>query len=162
MRARIEKNLTLFELIVGIVIFTLLCQIGMLFTPDIFYYSLGLLIGAIMAVAMACHMNYSINRALELVGGDASAIVRKDMAIRYAVIIVVLVILMVLNFASPLTAFLGIMGLKFGAYVQPFTHKLVSLKMLGFTDPVYEECDENASDGVNDASVDDSAKQENV
>ena len=30
---------------------------------------------------------------------------------------------MIFDFISPLTAFLGIMGLKIGAYLNPFIHK---------------------------------------
>lgn len=143
MRDKIGKNLTLFELIVGIIIFNLLCQLGMIFTPRFLYYSIGLWIGTVLAIAMGCHMSYSIARALELTEDGASSVVRKDMAIRYGVIIVVLVVMMALDFASPLTAFLGIMGLKIGAYIQPFTHRIISLGLLGFKDPVYDEPEEN-------------------
>ncbi len=34
-------------------------------------------------------------------------------------------ITMVNGFTNPLAAFLGIMGLKVAAYMQPFTHKLI-------------------------------------
>lgn len=161
MRTRIESNLTLFELIIGIIIFYLLCQIGMIFTPDILYYSLGLIIGAVMAICMACHMNYSIKRALDLSDGGASAVVRKDMAIRYAVITIILIVLMVINFASPITAFVGIMGLKIGAYIQPFTHRLISLKLLGFVDPVYEEPVDDAGQESKD-SIEHNASSEHI
>ena len=45
--------------------------------------------------------------------------------VRYFVLIIFLVILMITDFANPLAAFLGLMGVKAGAYMQPFFHKTI-------------------------------------
>ena len=40
------------------------------------------------------------------------------------VIVIVMALVMVSGFANPLAAFLGLMGLKVAAYLQPFTHRI--------------------------------------
>ncbi|HJA30141.1 MAG TPA: hypothetical protein H9956_00605 [Candidatus Eisenbergiella pullicola] len=49
-------------------------------------------------------------------------------AIRYGLFVLVFAFITATDFASPLTAFLGVMGLKIAAYLQPVIHKLVTKK----------------------------------
>ena len=44
--------------------------------------------------------------------------------IRYGVIVIAFGMLCMIDIGNPLAAFAGIMGLKAGAYLQPFTHKI--------------------------------------
>ena len=44
--------------------------------------------------------------------------------IRYLAIVASMGFVMISGFANPLSAFLGLMGLKVAAYLQPFTHKI--------------------------------------
>ena len=46
--------------------------------------------------------------------------------IRYGVIVIAFGVLCLLDIGNPLAAFAGIMGLKAGAYLQPFTHKIIT------------------------------------
>ena len=55
--------------------------------------------------------------------GAAQGFIRKHAFIRYAVIVAVFAVVMLTGAANPLAAFLGIMGLKAAAYMQPFIHK---------------------------------------
>lgn len=85
-------------------------------------YSLGLWIGVILASAAAFHMWWSLDRGLDREGA-AQGFIRKHAFIRYAVIVAVFAVVMLTGAANPLAAFLGIMGLKAAAYMQPFIHK---------------------------------------
>ena len=113
------------ELLCGILFFGILCQIGLI----IFlkgsggYYSTGLWIGILLAMGMALHMTWSLDKALDYAPSDAIKKMRSYSLLRYAAVLIILGLMMIFDPASPLTAFLGLMGLKVGAYIQPFTHK---------------------------------------
>lgn len=119
-------NETLKELLLGILAFGVLCQAaGIWFVKDKAGYSLGLWIGTGLALLAAVHMWRSLDRGLEL-GTDATGYMVKQNMVRYGVLIVAYGVLCVTEIGNPLAAFLGIMGLKAGAYLQPFTHKLLN------------------------------------
>lgn len=117
-------NETLKELLFGILTFGVLCQaIGIWFVKDKAGYSLGLWIGIGLALLAAVHMWWALDRGLDL-GADATGYMVKQNMVRYGVLIVAYGVLCVTEIGNPLAAFLGIMGLKAGAYLQPLTHKL--------------------------------------
>ena len=119
-------NKTLIELIFGIFIYGIICQIvGGLLVEDKFYYSSGLWIGIVTAVAAAIHMWHSLDRALDFDEGTAGKKMQAQSVARYIVIVIIMGLTMVSGVTNPLAAFLGIMGLKVAAYLQPFTHKLL-------------------------------------
>lgn len=133
MRISAEKmDETLKELMAGIFLFELVCLVvGVWFVNSPLKYILGLLIGLILAEAAAWHMHFSICRNLDLNAGNngaANAYAVKSSMIRYAVILVVFFAVCLTDFAYPLAVFLGIMGLKAGAYLQPFTRKYLFRK----------------------------------
>lgn len=121
-------NETLLQLLMGILIFEIVCQlIGMWFVPDKLKYTVGLWIGAILACLSACHMWWSLDRNLSINADNekgATAFATRANMIRYVVILLVFLILCLTTVAYPLAAFLGIMGLKIGAYLTPLTSKL--------------------------------------
>mgnify|MGYP002510986371 CR=1 FL=1 len=121
-----KKDRTLFELSVGIVAWGLICQLTVVwFVSDRAGYSLGLWMGTFLAVAAGCHMWWALDRALDLARDNAVKMITKHNIIRYAVIVAAMAFIMVNGAANPLAAFLGIMGLKVAAYLQPFTHKVL-------------------------------------
>lgn len=121
-------NETLLELLAGIAGFALVCQAaGVWFVTDRAGFSIGLWLGALMAALAAYHMWRTLDRALEL-EESAPRVIQKNSILRYAVIVVVLGVIMVTQACNPLAAFLGLMGLKVSAYLQPFTHRLRSSK----------------------------------
>ena len=123
---------TLKELMTGILLFELVCLIaGVWFVTSPLKYIVGLLIGFILAEAAAWHMYRSICRNMDLNAGNngaANAYAVKNSMIRYGVILVVFLAVCLTDFAYPLAVFLGIMGLKAGAYLQPFTRKYLFRK----------------------------------
>lgn len=121
-----KVNETLVELCLGILIFGVICQIGIIIVGgDNISYSVGLWIGIVLAICGAIHMWWSLNKALDF-GEDASKIVTKHNMLRYGAVVIILGLVMITGIANPLTAFLGYMGMKVAAYIQPFTHKIVS------------------------------------
>jgi len=119
---------TLLELLMGILFFGILCQaVGMWFVPSALAYSLGLWIGILLAGLSAIHMWWALDRNLTINADNergAQAFATKWSMIRYGIILIVFLIICLTDFAYPLAAFLGIMGLKIGAYLQPFMKKI--------------------------------------
>lgn len=145
MKKIVEKvNRTLFELEVGILIFGIVCQLFVFLVEDKAGYSTGLWIGIVTALLAAFHMWWSIDRGLEFGEKSAVSYLTKHNMIRYVVIVIIIVIVAVTKIGNPLSAFLGIMGLKAGAYLQPLTKKL-SRCIYGeeILPPLIEEPDES-------------------
>lgn len=116
---------TLLELLIGILVWGIACQvIGIWVAGDKAGYSIGLWIGVSLAALSGTHMWWALDRFLDYAGEAAVKLITKHNIIRYAVIVVVMALVMVSGFANPLSAFLGLMGLKVAAYLQPFTHKI--------------------------------------
>lgn len=128
--ATIARYRTLSDLILGVVIFGIMAQVFLavcckLFWGRMAYYSIGLWLGTGVAVFLALHMYRSISIAVDFDSETATKLMRKGTYIRYLAIIIILAGFMIIDIVSPLTVFLGIMGLKAGAYSQPFVHKLL-------------------------------------
>lgn len=122
------------ELVVGILIFGLIAQIiGAFVVETQWIYALGLWVGVITAIIMAYHMERSISLALDLGDGDAQKYVQKNSTIRYAGVIIIFIAVGLINKHSVVPCFMGVMGLKVAAYLQPFTHKII-LKVRGRRD----------------------------
>lgn len=128
MKTRILKmNRTLFELETGILIFGIFCQLCLLPFGQRAYLSAGLWVGILTAAFAAFHMWRGLDRGLDLGEKEAVTYFSRQNIIRYLVIVLVLILATVSGVANPLTAFLGIMGLKVSAYMQPFTKKISKL-----------------------------------
>lgn len=108
----------------GILAYGVIFEIVLLFFSRNPVYSIGLWIGIILAVAGAFHMWWSLNRGLELPEKAAVKSMSTQNIIRYVVIAAVLAVLMCTNFANPIFAFCGYMGMKVSAYLNPLIHRL--------------------------------------
>ena len=116
---------TLKELLIGILFYGIIVEvIGICFIKDKVYFSIGLWIGIFLALAAAVHMWWGLDRAMDMGDGASKYLLSQNM-IRYGVIVVAFGALCVMDFGNPIAAFVGIMGLKAGAYLQPFTHKIM-------------------------------------
>ena len=137
-KKKLGENSTLIELITGIVLFGILSQIVatviiIMKHSRFLYYSIGIWAGIAMAIGCALHMNYSISKVLDFGEADAIKLNKKYSLIRYFSLCIIFAVIMIFDFISPLTAFLGIMGLKIGAYLNPFIHK--AFIRLGLEEP---------------------------
>ena len=126
MKENIKKiSETLKELLIGILFYGILVEIiGICFIKDKVYFSIGLWFGIILALAAAAHMWWGLDKAMDM-GNGASKYALSQNMIRYGVIVVAFGALCVVDLGNPIAAFAGIMGLKAGAYLQPFTHKIM-------------------------------------
>jgi len=128
-------NTALPGLLIGIVIYGLLVQFtGVWFVEDKTGYSIGLWYGIAIAIGMAINLATVIYDAVTFDGeGDANKRVAAKSMLRYIVVAILFGILGYFEFGNLFTAFLGAMGLKFSAYMQPLLNKLVN-KLLGRND----------------------------
>ncbi|MGN0376425.1 MAG: hypothetical protein ACI4ED_02200 [Suilimivivens sp.] len=128
MKALILKmNRTLFELETGILIFGIICQLVILPFEERADYSTGLWIGILTALFAAWHMWRGLDRGLDLGEKGAVSYLGRQNIIRYVLIVIILILTAVTGLGNPLTAFIGVMGLKVSAYMQPFTGKISKL-----------------------------------
>ena len=124
-KSKVRIDRTLLELSIGCLFWGLVCQLTVVwFVSDKKDYSIGLWMGVLLAVAAGIHMWWSLNYALDFAQDTAVKIMTKHNILRYVFIVVAMGAIMISGFANPLSAFLGLMGLKVSAYIQPFTHKI--------------------------------------
>jgi hypothetical protein len=125
-------NETLAELIVGIGIVGVVIQVIELlvaaFCPEFagskLSFSIGLWIGVITAVFLAVHMYRSIDTALDMQPDDAEKYMRKAYFFRTGIILIVAFLVYFLKLGYVMATFVGMLTLKFGAFLQPLMHKL--------------------------------------
>ena len=99
----------------------------MLLLKDKGAYSFGLWIGILIAAVGAFHMWWSLDRALDLPERAAVKSMSTHNILRYLFITLALIAVAISGIASPLSAFLGIMGLKASAYMHFITKKISTL-----------------------------------
>ncbi len=120
-------NPVLPELLGGIVLYGIALQFtGMWLASDKQQYTLGLWIGVALAMGMAVNMAIVILDAVDAMASKGMA-VRTGLwsVLRYVVVVGVVAAAWYFKAGNPLAMFLGVMGLKVSAYLQPFLHKLI-------------------------------------
>jgi hypothetical protein len=123
-------------LILGILVYGCAVElVGVWFVEDKLHYTTGLLIGIALACGMAVNMAVVLQDAVDIYGesGAQKRIVAKSL-LRYLVVVLVFFIMMKWNLGNLYTAFIGVIGLKISAYLQPVTHKVL-LKLQGRKEP---------------------------
>lgn len=120
-------NPVLPELMLELVVYGLVIQLtGVWFVEDRLRYSTGLWIGIGVAAVMAINMAVVILDTVELMAEKrASRRSAVFAAIRYIGVVAAFVITGIFNLGNLITMFIGVMGLKVAAYLQPFTHKII-------------------------------------
>lgn len=120
---------TVRELLLGILLFGAAIWLVLIwFVPDKGSFTIGLLLGTLLAVVLGLHMNYSIGQSLEFTEKDAKSYMQKMAVLRMGMIVVVFGAAHLLRIGSPLAIFAGLFTLKFGAYFQPVLHRLIHKK----------------------------------
>ncbi len=121
-------NKVLPELIGAILLYGIIVWFaGIWFVEDKFLYSTGVWIGVGLAAGMAIHMAVVIEDAVSMASSQAKLIAMS--LLRYAVVVLVFSCITYFHLGDPIAAFIGVMGLKIAAYVQPFFHKVI-MKLL--------------------------------
>lgn len=127
---------TLLELLTGILLCGVVCQMIALLLPfDKIKSAVGLWLGVLIAVFSAIHMWRSLNKAFMCDGKTAARMMAGGYLIRYAVVAVFLIFLFLTNIGYILTGFVGVLTLKMSAFLQPVTHKFYN-RVFHETDPV--------------------------
>lgn len=144
---------TLLELLTGVLIFGIVCQIaGLPFPIQKGKYAIGLWLGILLAGLCAFHMWRSLNKAFLRDSKSAARLMAGGYVVRYLVTGVFLLVLYFTNAGYVLAGFLGVMGLKAAAYLQPVTHKFYNW-IFHETDPIPQPvCEEDGetSDGMDE------------
>ena len=121
-----ETKHTLYELLAGVFLFFLLFLIGNIFVSNRLAYTLGLLIGCIIAGVMSGHMYHALEQAMLYDEETAAKKVQKGTILRFALMIAGLAAALVFpKWISIISVALGVLSLKFSAYLQPLTHKVL-------------------------------------
>ena len=120
------------ELILGIIVYGVIVELaGVWFVTDKLRYTTGLLIGILLACGMAVNIAVVLQDAVAVSGTQhAQAKIIAKSVLRYVVIVIVFFAMMKFHLGNLYTAFIGVLGLKIAAYLQPFTHKMI-LKIQG-------------------------------
>ena len=120
-------NEALPELLLGIFIYGIVIQLtGIWFVEDKLLYSSGLWIGVITAMAMAYHIALIIAESVDTLDPQKAKvrIITKGI-LRYAAVVIVFTVTMYYDLGNLVTLFIGVMGLKISAYLQPAMHKVL-------------------------------------
>ena len=121
-----EEKQTLYELLAGIVVCLLILLAGNLLVSDHMTWSLGLILGGVIAWVMTIHMYHSLQQATLYDEETATKKVKKSSLFRMFFMVAGLVAAVILpNVFSMLAVVLGVLSLKFSAYLQPLTHKVL-------------------------------------
>ena len=125
-------NETLAELMAGILTAgaviqaaeLLLAAVNPELTGSVSSFAIGLWIGVATALGLSVHMYRSIDRALDMQSGDAEGYMRRAYLLRTVIILAMAGAVHFLKLGYVMAAFVGVLCLKFGAFLQPLMHKL--------------------------------------
>ena len=102
---------TLTGLLIGMGVYSVIVEIiGIIFSEDILSYTLGLLVGVVVAVILIIHMTRTLDDALDLPQDDATIVL----------MLAALLGAMLVPHVNFFTVLLGLLGLKVGALMAPF------------------------------------------
>ena len=122
-------NKVLPELVLGILVYGMIAWLtGIWLVKDKFLYSTGLWLGVVLAVGMAIHMAVVIEDAVSMSSGQGKLIAMS--LLRYMAVAAAFFCIAYFKLGNPIAAFIGVMGLKIAAYLQPLIHKII-LKLQG-------------------------------
>lgn len=123
-----EERRVIYMVAIGILVFFVLASIPVLiFTKDKLRCELGLFIGSVMAVLMLWHMNATIYKAVHLEKHHSAYLAWSSVG-RLLVVAGLIVLATWTGIANPIFMVVGMLGLKFGAYVEPFLEKRFEIK----------------------------------
>lgn len=119
-------------LVLGIIVYGAAVElVGVWFVTDKLRFTTGLLIGIALACGMAVNMAVVLQDAVGAYGGAGARnkIIAKSI-LRYLIVVVVFFVMMKWRLGNLAAAFIGVLGLKVSAYLQPVAHKFF-LKLQG-------------------------------
>ena len=123
-----ESKLTLYEIVGGICIFSILeLIIGLFFANRIIQFVIGMVIGTAVAIILVKHMYRTLDRAIDAGEQGAEKIVRNGALLRIFGIFTVFFLAVYLHrYINVYAMFISVFNLKLSAYIQPLANKLIS------------------------------------
>lgn len=127
-----EEKQTLLEMICGIVVSSIFfIAIGAIIFRPISNFILGVLLGTAIAILVLVQLYYSLNKTLEMDSRHAERVGGRHAILRIFIMGLALVIgILLSDIFNVIGILLGILGLKFSAYLQPAIHKIAATKIL--------------------------------
>lgn len=117
---------TLADLIIGIALIDIVALAGNVFCKNKPAYSLGILLGCLVAVFMCIHMYVTLERAMLCDSKKAKAKTKLAAFLRMIVMVAALAAGALLpDYVSIIGVMIGILALKVSALMQPLTDKFV-------------------------------------
>lgn len=125
-------NDTLLELIAGIVTVGVVIQVIQIIISGVYdhmvgsvgTFAAGLWPGITVSIGLAVHMYRSIDRALDMAREDAEKYMKKAYLMRTLIIFLAAGIVCYFKFGYIMAFFIGVLCLKFGAFLQPLMHNI--------------------------------------
>ena len=125
-----KENETLFDLIFGCVVYSLIFEVtGLLVVENKGSYSMGLLLGTVVAVGLSVSMYKGLNRCLLMTEQQAGRSMAFGSLFRAAVILLAAWIGMRSAYFSFPGIIIGILGLKISAYLHAYTNVYITKKL---------------------------------
>ena len=125
-----KENETLFDLIFGCVVYSLIFEVtGLLVVENNGSYSMGLLLGTVVAVGLSVSMYKGLNRCLLMTEQQAGRSMALGSLFRAAVILLAAWIGMRSAYFSFPGIIIGILGLKISAYLHAYTNVYITKKL---------------------------------
>lgn len=123
-----EERRTLYAIMIGILIFCVVSSIPVLiFTRHKLRCELGLILGGVTGIGMAWHMNYTVHHVMHMERHHSAYLAWNSVG-RLLAVAGLIVLAARTEIAEPVFMVVGMLGLKFGAYVQPFLEKRFKIK----------------------------------
>jgi hypothetical protein len=118
-------------LIATILVYGLLVEgIGVWWVEDKLRYTTGLLIGIGLALFLSINIASSIWSMMDVQGKKGQAMIAVKAVLRYFVVVAVSMTMGYFRLGNIATWFIGVMGLKVAAFLQPLIHKFFFGKSL--------------------------------
>lgn len=128
-RKKKEEDILLARMIKVMIAYSLLVQLLLLvIRSSLIYQSVGLWIGTAIGIGMIIHIKRSVEDTLQMGEYHGPSYSKKKTALRLGLMIMALGLTFYFNLGSMLTVFIGIMGLKVSAYLQPVINRCTQSK----------------------------------
>lgn len=121
---------TVRDLLTGALLYGIIVEIvGMIMVENRLSYTLGILVGYICVVLMVCHMYLTLEKALDMEPEQASKFSTRNNLLRYAILVVVLILVAWVPKVSVVAVIIMIFGMKISAFLQPVISKYITSKI---------------------------------
>lgn len=126
-----EEKQTFLDLIIGIVLLSILLSIvGVILAEDKLAFFLGVIFGSFAAAGLCLHMYKTLEETLDMDEEGASKRAKSMAGVRmFLMAVTVFAAILFSETISVVGTILGILTLKFAAFIQPMLHENITKKI---------------------------------